>query len=89
MSSYDIDYYLVVASVFSKHNILNIIIAHEQWMGDCHLKAIEDENVIIPTFLAVIAIFVISTSSFLPFIVTYAANIFICTDIDRASETGV
>jgi hypothetical protein len=26
---------LVVASLFSKYNILNTIIAHEQWMGDC------------------------------------------------------
>jgi hypothetical protein len=28
----------VVASVFSKYNILNTIITHEQWMGDYHLK---------------------------------------------------
>jgi hypothetical protein len=65
---------LVVASVFSKYNILNTIIAHEQWMGDCHLKAIEyTENVITTTFLAVVTIFVVSTP-LLPFKITYAAN---------------
>jgi hypothetical protein len=65
---------LVVASVFSKYNILNTIIAHEQWMGDCQLKAIEyTENVITTTFLAVVTIFVVSTP-LLPFKMTYAAN---------------
>ena len=43
-------------------------------MGDCHLKGIEDtENVLIRTFLAVITIFVISTS-FLPLKIIYAAT---------------
>jgi hypothetical protein len=66
---------LAVDSVFSKYYIPNTIIAHEQWMGDFHLKAIEDtENVIITTFLAVVAIFVISTP-LLPFKMTYAASI--------------
>ena len=65
---------LVVASVFSKYNILNTIIAHEQWMGDCQLKAIEyTENVITTTFLAVVTIFVVSTP-LLPFKMTDAAN---------------
>jgi hypothetical protein len=65
---------LAVASVFSKYYIPNTIIAHEQWMGDFHLKAIEDtENVIITTFLAVVAILVISTP-LLPFKMTYAAS---------------
>ena len=65
---------MAVASVFSKYYIPNTIIAHEQWMGDFHLKAIEDtENVIITTFLAVVTIFVISTP-LLPFKMTYAAN---------------
>jgi hypothetical protein len=65
---------LAVASVFSKYYIPNTIIAHEQWMGDYHLKAIEStEKVIITTFLAVVAIFVISTP-LLPFKMTYATN---------------
>ena len=55
---------LVAASVFSKYYIPNTIIAHEQRMGDCQLKGIEDtENVLITTFLAVVTIFVISLSS--------------------------
>src|SRR6516165_8941198 len=42
--------------------------------GRFHLKAIEDtENVIITIFLAVVAIFVISTP-LLPFKITYAAS---------------
>lgn len=65
---------MAAASVFSKYYIANTIIVHEQWMGDFHLKAIEDtEYVIITTFLVVTAISVISTP-LLPFNMVYAAS---------------
>lgn len=65
---------LVVSSIFCKYYFPNTIIAHEQRMGDCHLKGIKDaENVLITTFLAVVTIFVISTP-LLPLKIAYAAT---------------
>lgn len=64
---------MAVVSVFSKYYIPNTIIAHEQWMRDFHLKARDTENVVITIFLAVVAIFVISTP-LLPFKMTHAAS---------------